>query len=158
MAAEAYGRVWELPLPSLLEQVKNITLDELHRRLADEGFAGIRFRHGCVFRFVDKKGSRLTDLAERSGLTKQAIGEAVTELERLGYAERVASLDDGRAKIIRLTEQGWKGQAAAARILTEIEHRWMGLLKKREEIDSLREPLEEIIRSERGPEPRDQGH
>jgi DNA-binding MarR family transcriptional regulator len=155
---ESLTRVWVLPLPSLLEQVKNITLDEQQRRLAAEGFDGIRFRHGCVFRFIDEAGSRLTDLAERAGLTKQAIGEVIPELERLWYAERVAAANDGRAKIIRLTDRGRKAQSAAARILAEIEDRWSRLLQGRDDIDSLRRALEEIIRFERGPELRDRAH
>ena len=53
-----------------------------------------------------ENGSRLTDLAEGAGFTKQAVGEAVAELERLGYLERAACPDDGRAKIIKLTDRG----------------------------------------------------
>ena len=64
----------------------------------------MREGHGCVFGFIDlDHGSRLTDLADRSGLTKQAVGEAVAELERKGYVERVPDPLDGRAKIIKLT-------------------------------------------------------
>lgn len=133
-----------MPLPTLLSQAKDITIELLHRRLGEEGFEGIRYRHGSVFRFIDEDGSRLTVLAERSGLTKQAIGEVVDELARHGYVERTADPDDRRAKIIQLTERGRKGQVAAARILRDIEHRWarhFGL----DRITTLRRTLEEII-------------
>jgi DNA-binding MarR family transcriptional regulator len=136
-------RLWESPLPSLLAQVKDITLDRMHRRLDEEGFDGLRYKHGCVFRFVDEEGSRLTDLADRSGLTKQGIGEAVSELERLGYVERVAAPDDRRAKIIRLTERGRAGQAAAARILGEIEYGWARRFGA-DQVAALRATLEQI--------------
>src|SRR4051812_44979785 len=105
----------EVPLPTLLTLARDITIELLHERLREEGFEGIRYRHGSVFRFIDVDGSRLTTLAERSGLTKQAIGEVVDELERLGYVERAADATDGRAKLVRLTERGTEGQAAAAR-------------------------------------------
>ena len=49
----------------------------------------IRPAHGCVFGNIDDRGTRLTGLAERSGLTKQSVGEAVADLERLGFVERV---------------------------------------------------------------------
>jgi DNA-binding MarR family transcriptional regulator len=134
----------EVPLPALLTQAKDITIDLLHRQLREEGFEGIRYRHGSVFRFIDPDGSRLTALAERSGLTKQAIGEVVDELERLGYVERAADPNDRRAKIIRLTERGVAGQVAAARIIGDIEQRWAGHLGQ-DRIAMLRRTMAEII-------------
>ena len=56
-------------------------MDEVHRRLHEQGYAEIRPGHGCVFRFIDHEGTRLTELAERSGYTKQAVGEVVADLE-----------------------------------------------------------------------------
>ncbi|WP_158852607.1 MarR family winged helix-turn-helix transcriptional regulator [Saccharothrix deserti] len=137
------------PLPALLAQVKDITVEQLHQRLSEEGFEGIRFWHGSVFRFIDEDGSRLTALAERSGLTKQAIGEVVGELERYGYVERTADPDDRRAKIIRLTERGRKGQVAAARILMDIERRWARHVGP-DRIATLRRTLEDVIGLESG--------
>jgi DNA-binding MarR family transcriptional regulator len=133
-----------VPLPTLLARAKDITIDVLHRRLGEEGFEGIRYRHGSVFRFIDPEGSRLTALAERSGLTKQALGEVVEELERLGYVERTADPKDRRAKIIRLTDRGVEGQLAAARILGDVERRWARHLGH-QRIDTLRQTLEQII-------------
>lgn len=134
----------EVPLPALLTRAKDITIELLHRRLSEEGFEGIRYRHGSVFRFIEAEGSRLTTLAERAGLTKQAIGEVVGELERLGYVERAADPHDRRAKVIRLTERGVEGQVAAARVLEEIEQRWARHLGQ-DRIAMLRQTVEEII-------------
>src|SRR3712207_4666682 len=86
--------------------VKQAAATELHGRLAAAGHGDIREGHGCVFGFIEPEGSRLTSLAERSGLTKQAVGEAVDDLQRLGYVERVPDPSDGRAKLVRLTEKG----------------------------------------------------
>ncbi|WP_327586436.1 MarR family winged helix-turn-helix transcriptional regulator [Nonomuraea sp. NBC_00507] len=138
-----------VPLPTLLTQAKDIALGRLHQRLADEGFEGIRYVHGSVFRFIDAEGSRLTTLAERSGLTKQAISELVGELEDQGYVERVPDAGDRRAKIIRLTDQGTMAQVAAARILADIEQRWSRHLGA-DQVTVLRRALEEVIALERG--------
>ena len=57
--------------------MKNAVLRRFFARLQESGFEDVREGHGCVFGFIDvDHGSRLTDLAERSGLTKQAVGEA----------------------------------------------------------------------------------
>src|SRR5919199_2989010 len=98
------------PLPALLTEVKMAAVRKLHARLAELGHPHVREGYGCVFGFIDlEHGSRLTELAERSGITKQAVGEAVAELEQLGYVERVPDPSDGRAKIIRLTPRGLDG-------------------------------------------------
>jgi DNA-binding MarR family transcriptional regulator len=134
----------QVPLPTLLAQAKDLTVEQLHRRLHEEGFEGIRFRHGSVFRFVDPQGSRLTVLAERSGFSKQAIAEVVDELERSGYVERTADPADRRAKLIALTERGRAGQLAAARILADMERTWARHFGP-DGLGMLRRMLQEII-------------
>jgi len=132
------------PLPALLGDVREITLGRLHDRLAEEGFPGLRYKHGCVYRFIDGEGSRLTDLAERSGLTKQGVAEAVGELVQLGYVERSEAPHDRRTKIIRLTERGQAGQRAAARVLAEVEQSWADRFGQHQ-IASFRRTMEQII-------------
>ena len=137
------------PLPALLMEVKTAAIHKLHARLDDEGFGDVRDVHGCVFGFIDlEHGSRLTELAERSGITKQAVGEAVAELERLGYVERVADPSDGRAKIIRLTPRGLDGCLTGRRIFAEIEREWAEQLGE-ELVGRMREAAEKIAHAER---------
>ena len=113
------------PLPALLMGVKLAAIEKLHGRIAEAGHPEIREGHGCVFGFIDlDHGSRLTELAASAGLTKQAVGEAVTELERLGYVTRVPDPMDGRAKIIKLTDRGLDAVIKGRRIFAEIESEW----------------------------------
>jgi DNA-binding MarR family transcriptional regulator len=132
------------PLPSVLAQVKGLAVREMFVRMAEVGFDDVREGHGCVFGFIDlERGSRLTDLAERSGLTKQAVGEAVAELERKGYLERVPDPEDGRAKIIRLTPRGVEAARTGSRLFAEIENEWAERYGE-ERVALLRECAEEI--------------
>ena len=134
----------EVTLLSLLSGAKELAIDELHRRLADEGFADIRPGHGCVFRFIEAEGSRLTEVASRAGMTKQSVGEVVADLERLGYVERVPDPDDRRAKIIRLSERGWDAERAAKVILADIERGWAREVGE-ERVAELRGTLEAVL-------------
>jgi DNA-binding MarR family transcriptional regulator len=113
----------QTPLIALLGGLRDAIGAELHARLRELGFAEIRPAHGCVFGNIQPDGSRLTELADRSGITKQSVGEAVADLERLGFVERVPDPDDGRAKIIRLTPHGAEAMAAAQEIFDDIEGR-----------------------------------
>jgi DNA-binding MarR family transcriptional regulator len=134
----------KIPLPPLLDDAKRLGFAELHRRLEAEGHPKVRNAHGCVFRYVDTEGSRLTELAALAGLTKQAVGEFVDDLEQLGYVERIPDPVDGRAKLIRLTERGADARQAAVRIFDGIEQEWVERFGE-ERVAIVREVLEELV-------------
>ena len=73
-----------------------------------EGAPRIRPAHTSLFPHIDLAGTRLTDLAKRVGVSKQAVGQLVDELEQLGVIERVADPQDGRAKLIRFRQKRGK--------------------------------------------------
>ena len=132
-----------LPIPALLMTAKSAAIQEVTERLAEHGYEGVREGHGCVFGFIEPTGSRLTFLAESSGLTKQAVGEAVDDLQRLGYVERAPDPTDGRAKIVRLTPRGAEAQAIGRSALADVERRWAEELGE-ERVTAMRATLEEI--------------
>jgi len=137
------------PLPALLSQVKDVAIDKMRDRLAAEGYADIREGYGCVFGFIDiDAGSRLTDLAERSGLTKQAVSEVIPELEALGYLTREPDPRDRRAKIIKLTPKGRDACLTGRRLFAEIEAEWAEQFGD-ELLSALREAAERIAAAER---------
>ena len=113
-----------VPMIRLLGTAVDGFSGELQRRLREAGLTDIRPGHGCVFGTVDPEGSRLTDLALRACMTKQSVAEATNDLEQLGYVERVPDPDDGRVKIIRLTERGREAQAMGRRLIDDIEREW----------------------------------
>jgi DNA-binding MarR family transcriptional regulator len=136
------------PLPALLDDLSHIGFVEFRARLAEAGHPTIRQGHGCVFRFIHEGGSRLTDLAERSGLTKQAIGEVVADLEGLGYVERAPDPLDGRAKMIKLTKLGADAQEVALAIFAEMERDWADRFGA-ERVAAMRELVEQMTAAER---------
>jgi DNA-binding MarR family transcriptional regulator len=60
-------------------------------------------------------------LAQRAGITKQAISQLVRELEVRGYVEQVPDSTDTRAKIVRLTKRGVALHAASAEVRLELQ-------------------------------------
>jgi DNA-binding MarR family transcriptional regulator len=51
-------------------------------------------------------GIRPTELARRVDVSKQAVGQALGDLESRGFVENVRDPDDGRARLVRLTPAG----------------------------------------------------
>jgi DNA-binding MarR family transcriptional regulator len=116
--------------------------DEFTDKLAAVGLGDLRPGHGCVFGNIDPEGGcRLTELAERAHMTKQSVGEFASDLEQLGYLERVPDPDDGRAKIIRLTDLGRRAYWIGHQLIDELEREWAERYGE-ERIAALREGLE----------------
>lgn len=109
------------PLARLLGLAGRRLADELHGRLRTAGFDDGRPAHDAVFANVPPEGIRLTDLAQRAGMTKQAMSELVVDLERLGYVSRQKDPGDGRARLITFTERGWASVATALEAFRAIE-------------------------------------
>jgi DNA-binding MarR family transcriptional regulator len=81
----------------------------------------VRVAHTTLLPHVDLEGTRLTELAARLGVTKQAAGQLVDELVEMGVLERVPDPADARAKLIRFSKRGRAGLLEGLNVLRELE-------------------------------------
>jgi DNA-binding MarR family transcriptional regulator len=80
--------------------------DEVQRRIAADGLDDLRFADGVVFQHLVAAPRTIGALAERLGVSQQAASKAVADLQRRGYVLREPDPDDGRARLVALTERG----------------------------------------------------
>ena len=99
--------------------------------LAAAGFDDFTPAQARVFQRIAPDGSRLTDLAEQAGITKQSAGFLVDQLERAGYVERVPDPADGRARLVRVAERGARSVEASRGIVAQVEAEWTAYLGAR---------------------------
>jgi DNA-binding MarR family transcriptional regulator len=62
--------------------------------------------HVHVTRHLALEGSRLTELAQRAGMSKQAMGDLVDQCEAWGLVTREPDPLDARARRVRFTDTG----------------------------------------------------
>lgn len=74
--------------------------------MKDAGYVDTRISHVNLTRNLDRPGTRVTELAKRSAMTKQAMGELVDQCVSMGLVERVPDPADGRARTVRFTKAG----------------------------------------------------
>ncbi len=72
----------------------------------DEDTPRPRPAHMSLFPHIALEGTRPSELAKKLGVSKQAVGQLVGELEAMGIVERRPDPDDGRAKRVVFTERG----------------------------------------------------
>ena len=103
------------------------------------GFDAVAPVHLTVLRNLDLRGTRLTEIASRARMTKQAMAELIDKTEALAFVARRPDPDDGRAKVIvftpaghRLLEQVRRGvDSAEGRMAAVTGDDFIGLLRRR---------------------------
>ena len=68
--------------------------------------AQVSAAHIHITRHLSLEGSRLIDLAQSAGMTKQAMGDLVTQCEAWGLVQRTPDPQDARARRIVFTDTG----------------------------------------------------
>lgn len=111
---------------------------------AREGFDDLRPAHSSVLRHIDGEGSRVVDLAERAGMTKQSMAYLTDALAKLGYVDILPDMFDGRAKRVLLTRRGRDAVATLARLSLDAEARIAARIG-RARIEDLRRGLSDIL-------------
>jgi DNA-binding MarR family transcriptional regulator len=110
----------------------------------------VRPAHTALFPHLDFMGIRLTDLAVKAGVTKQAVGPLVDDLVALGMVERVADPVDKRAKRIRFSRRGFAALMHGLGVLGEVE-RGLGAAVGARRMRELHQTLKLVIQAlERG--------
>lgn len=120
MATE-HDPLMDTELTILLGISFQVVLAEFVRRLDAEGYADLRPVHGLVFQELRRAGATGTELAQRLGVTKQAVGQIVDDLERRGYVRRQPHPNGGRWRLIVLTDKAFDHLTVAGRVLHGLE-------------------------------------
>ncbi len=123
-------------LQALAEAFEQRTLEKCRAR----GHRKFRSSHSAVIAQLDENGLCLGDLAERIGISQQATGKLVRDLERAGYACSHPDIRDKRSRIIQLTPQGSQLKLDIETVLDEVRHEFQEVLGNGE-IENLEQQL-----------------
>jgi DNA-binding MarR family transcriptional regulator len=129
--------------PALAAATRALTATMM-AKVASCGFNDMTPAFASLMPLLDETGARPTALAQRAGITKQAISQLVRELEARGYVEQVPDSTDTRAKIVRLTKRGVAIHAACAEVKHELQSIAIAKLGK-SRVSRLRRDLIELV-------------
>ncbi|MEO8180923.1 MAG: MarR family transcriptional regulator [Deltaproteobacteria bacterium] len=100
-------------------------LREYNRRLVVElrarGFADFSPAFPQILSNLDTEGTRIGVLAQRAGVTRQAAGKLLIEIERAGYVERLPDAEDARATLVLFTPRGRRLLGTVIELVEAIE-------------------------------------
>jgi DNA-binding MarR family transcriptional regulator len=117
---------FESPIgPPLIGALLRAPLDTIRARmiaaLHEAGFTDIVPAHFAVFRYPPPEGRRPSDVAIDAGMTRQAMGYLLGQLEQLDYLTREDDTTDQRSKRIHLTARGYAAAQTIRQAVREIE-------------------------------------
>jgi len=92
--------------------------------LAASGADDITLAQSRLLQRLDPNGIRITELAERAGVTKQTAGALIDQLESAGYVVRTRDPVDARARLVTLSGKGVSLCRAAAAEAAKVEQDW----------------------------------
>jgi DNA-binding MarR family transcriptional regulator len=137
----------ELDLSHLLLEAFRSLDREIEAALEDRGAGELRPSQAVALLLVDRAGTRLSDLAHRAAITKQAMMQLVDDLQEKGCVRRVPDTEDARAKMVRLTAKGLRLRASSRKSIQAVESRVRRRLGSRR-YDALRALLGEVSETE----------
>jgi DNA-binding MarR family transcriptional regulator len=128
MSSESKSRDEGPLLGALLRVCWQEVRHRILRDLAAGGFDDIGAAHLAVFQYPSPRGMRVTELAERAGMSRQAMTYLIAELEERSYLDRQPDPSDGRASLVDLTERGEEAITAIRASVRRLEREWEGEL------------------------------
>lgn len=112
----------------LIGALLRVPAEAIHRRIIDElnaaGFEELRPPHMQVLQYPGPDGVHPSTLAERAGVSRQAMNQLLGSLEGAGYIVRTDDPEDGRARLVHFTERGRAAYAKILEILRGVEREW----------------------------------
>ncbi|MCU0263979.1 MAG: winged helix DNA-binding protein [Candidatus Nanopelagicales bacterium] len=96
-----------------------------------------------IFARIGPTGTRLSDLAAQAQVTKATAGFIVDHLERAELVTRVPDPDDGRARLVTITDKGQHAVQLATDEVAAVEQEWTAHLGARR-MRQLRQALTQL--------------
>jgi DNA-binding MarR family transcriptional regulator len=99
-------------------------IEEVRATFAAEDWGGLRQSHFRFLSYVPPGGISVTELAVLLGMTKQAAGQFVTQMEGTGHLETRTDPGDRRVRLVARTALGDRTVKTAVARIRRIERAW----------------------------------
>ncbi len=101
-------------------------LDQVRRTVAHETLGGLRLSHFRLLAAVRPEGITITELSTALSMTKQAVGQFVTQLEQAGHVEVRTDRSDRRRRVVVRSALGDDAVGAVTDSIRDLERQWAG--------------------------------
>ena len=111
-------------LGRMLLKLERKFTEEVLSALEARALSGLKMAHIPVLGHIKATGSRAVEVAQASGISKQAAGKMIDAMQRSGLVRVEPDPDDSRARLILFTEKGEGLLSAALEETHRVEKEW----------------------------------
>jgi DNA-binding MarR family transcriptional regulator len=122
------GEDFPLAIGALLRLAWQAVRERIYEGVLEAGYTDLSRAQVFLLRWPPFEGLRPSEIATRNQLSRQAINDLLSDLEKGGYLERIPDPTDGRARIVRFTERGWSLTQVMREMSFTTEQEWMRAL------------------------------
>jgi DNA-binding MarR family transcriptional regulator len=122
------GEDFPLAIGALLRLAWQAVRERIYEGVLEAGYTDLSRAQVFLLRWPPFDGLRPSEIATRNQLSRQAINDLLSDLEKGGYLERIPDPTDGRARIVRFTERGWSLTQVMREMSFTTEQEWMRAL------------------------------
>lgn len=109
-------------------QISRYVESKLMHNLLTKGYEGLKMQYAATLTTIAMEPIRLNDLAGKLGISKQQCNQSLKPIKALGLLEQKADANDGRAKLITLSDKGKQLITDAAQELDTINNSFADIL------------------------------
>lgn len=140
-----------VPLARLFAIAYRSIIDDMHDRLRERGFTGVRPAFGFVLLAARERPTSSTELAVLMGTSKQAASKLIDAMAAAGFVERLQGAEDARQRPVQLTADGARLLGVVESIYAELEAEWAAVVGEAD-IEQLRQSLQRVLEHRHGGE------
>lgn len=101
-----------------------LLFEQAHALVLSDPALDLRPSQLRVLGMVPASGVTVSHLADLVGMTKQGIGQFVTQLVQSGYLTTEVSREDRRVRMVHRTDRGEEACHELALVMKDLENRW----------------------------------
>lgn len=124
-------KTMDLPMGMLLMAPAIAAVSFVNQRVRASGHEDLTDALCRAVRYTGLKGRRMIDMAQSAHMSKQNMSSLVKELVNLGYVVLADDPEDGRAKVVQLTQKGREAWDISQSAMREFEERFRGEMGSR---------------------------
>ncbi len=141
---QQYYAIRDGSMGRLMWRLKRYMHDFVEPRLENSGFPNFQMGHLSVFGNLSETGVTTTELARRTGVTKQAMSKVVKVLEEQGYIYTQAHEKDARSTVIFLSHRGMELLTCVYHAMNELKRKFAQIIGE-EEMETLAATMLQLV-------------
>lgn len=141
---DQYYAIRERAMGRLMWRLKRYMHEFIEPRLENSGFPDFQMSYLSVLSNLNEKGVTTTELARRTGVTKQAMSKVVKVLEQQGYVQIQAHEKDARSSVIFLNQRGMELLTCIYHAMNELKRKFAQVIGE-EELEHLSNTMHRLV-------------